>query len=470
MNEIEVKKSDIEKSGVFALQDFAIGESVYQYKHGKFIGKKEVALFSQDEQDHTEPVDGSRYEIMTPPARFVNHSCDPNIVEEVTDNNRTAIALRNIKKGEELTVDYRIRAYDDWVMECNCKSKSCNGKVIGNFFSLPSNLQVKYIQYAPDFIQKEYTDRNSQKIKPLQNFDPIFIQLVISRDFLDLKIEKITLIDNGWDNVVVEINDNIIFRFPKDNNFTFYKNDKTSFDTEVEILGILKNKISLQIPKIEFLGKSLTYMGYPKIQGGSLTTEIFDSLNSEQKEKLTFDLANFLREIHASISPDEARKIGVVNEDLPSYSRSIKSVLPNKIKDKPVLDFMESTIEEYDGMIQEKVESVFLYNDLHTENMAFDATAKKLNGVFDFGDIMIGDVNIDFYPLYKFDPYFMKAVAEKYQELTGRKLNLRRMVICGRINELSDLAEFINQPESTVYKNAILRIEKWNKELDLFKA
>ena len=42
MNEIEVKKSDIEKSGVFALQDFAIGESVYRYKHGKFIGKKEV--------------------------------------------------------------------------------------------------------------------------------------------------------------------------------------------------------------------------------------------------------------------------------------------------------------------------------------------------------------------------------------------------------------------------------------------
>lgn len=298
-------------------------------------------------------------------------------------------------------------------------------------------------------------------MKIIPHFDLDTIQNAIVSDFPDLKIEKITLIDNGWDNVVVEINNDLIFRFPKD--------DEVNFDVEVKTLDILKDKTSLQIPKIKFLGKSFTYMGYPKIQGGNLTPEIFDSLNSEQKEKLTFDLANFLGEIHSVISQDEAEKIGLENENLPSYSRSIKSVLPNKINNKSVLDFMEATIEEYEGMIQQKVELVFLYNDLHTENMAFDATAKKLNGVFDFGDIMIGDVNKDFYPLYKFNPYFMKAVAEKYQELTSRKLNLRRMVIYGRINELSDLAELIDQPESTVYKNAIMRIEKWNKELDLFK-
>ncbi len=298
-------------------------------------------------------------------------------------------------------------------------------------------------------------------MKIIPNFELNTIQGVITTDFPDLKIEKITLVDNGWDNVVVEINDNIIFRFPKDNG--------VNFNTEVKVLKLLHGKISLQIPKIEFLGKSFTYMGYPKIQGSNLTSEIFNSLNSEQKEKITFDLANFLREIHRAILLDEARKIGIEDENLPSYSRSIKSVLPNKISDKSVLDFMETTIKEYEGMTQEEVELVFLYNDLHTENMAFDTTAKKLNGVFDFGDIMIGDVNMDFYPLYKFDPYFMKAVTEKYQELTSRKLNLRRMVIYGRINELSDLAELIDQPESTVYKNAIVRIKKWNLEMDLFK-
>lgn len=298
-------------------------------------------------------------------------------------------------------------------------------------------------------------------MKIIHKFDLETIKDAIVNDFPDLEIKNMKLIDNGWDNVVIEINDELIFRFPKD--------EEVNFETEIKVLEILKEKISLQIPKIEFLGKSFTYMGYQKIQGGSLTPEIFASLNSEQKEKLTLDLANFLREIHSAISVDEAKKIGVEDENLPSYSHSIKSVLPNKIQNKSVLDFMETTLKEYGGMIEEKVELVFLYDDLHTENMAFDATAKKLNGVFDFGDIMIGDVNMDFYPLYKFDPYFMKSVAEKYQELTKHKLNLRRMVIYGRINELSDLAELIEQPESTVYKNAIMRIEKWNKEMDLFK-
>lgn len=298
-------------------------------------------------------------------------------------------------------------------------------------------------------------------MKIIPNFELNTIQGVIMADFPDLKIEKITLIDNGWDNVVVEINDQIIFRFPKD--------DGVNFDIEVRILNLLQGKISLQIPKIEFIGKSLTYMGYNKIQGGDLTHEIFNALNSEQKEKLIYDLANFLFEMHRSISPDEAIKIGIEYEALPSYSRSVKSVLPSKVTNKSVLDFMEVTIKEYENIIQEKMELVFLHNDLHTDNMAFDANAKKLNGVFDFGDSMIGDVNMDFYPLYKFDPYFMKAVAEKYQELTGRKLNLRRMVIYGRVNELSDLAKLVDQPESIVYRNAIMRIEKWNLELDLFK-
>ena len=298
-------------------------------------------------------------------------------------------------------------------------------------------------------------------MKIIPDFNLETIQKAIVADFPDLKIDSINLIENGWDNVVVEINSNLIFRFPKDS--------EVNFDVEVKVLDFLKDKISIQIPKIEFLGKSFTYMGYRKVHGGNLTEAIFDSLSDEQKEKLTFDLANFLREMHGSISPDEAQKLGVEDEDLPSYSRSIKEVLPKRISDKQILDFTEATIREYEGMIQEKVELVFLYNDLHTENMAFDATAKKLNGVFDFGDVMIGDMNMDFYPLYKFNPFFMKAVAEKYQELTGRKLNLRRMVIYGRINELSDLAELIDRPESTVYKNAIIRIEKWNKELDLFK-
>ena len=66
-------------------------------------------------------------------------------------------------------------------------------------------------------------------------------------------------------------------------------------------------------------------MGYRKILGGDLTKEIFDSLSVEEKERLIFDLANFLHEMHGAISVEEAKGMGVKDEDLDSYSRLIKS-------------------------------------------------------------------------------------------------------------------------------------------------
>jgi len=296
----------------------------------------------------------------------------------------------------------------------------------------------------------------------LPAFDADTIRQTILDDIPNLKIETLKLIDNGWNNVVAEINSEWIFRFPKD--------DEVAFDIEVRILDFLKDKITLRIPKIEYFGKTFTYMGYRKVQGGGLTKEILDSLSYAQKEKLIFDLANFLREIHSALTPDDARKMGVTDEDLVSYANLIKSVLPNRINDLAVLEYVEPTLKEYEEMIPEKTEDVFLYNDLHVDNLAFDPERKRLNGIFDFGDIFVGDVSRDFYALYRFDPYFMKAVAERYQSLTDRKLNLRRMVIYCRMNELCDLAEYIDKPESAIYQNVLIRIGKWKAEMDIFQT
>lgn len=58
---------------------------------------------------------------------YVNHSCDANcgLRGEIT-----VVALRNIKKGEEITQDYGLLDNDDYAFECsggspNCK-KNCN--------------------------------------------------------------------------------------------------------------------------------------------------------------------------------------------------------------------------------------------------------------------------------------------------------------------------------------------------------
>jgi SET domain-containing protein len=52
-------------------------------------------------------------------ARFINHSCTPNCKFEVVDKTIWIRALRPIRRGEELTYDYKI--VGDRTMPCRCR-------------------------------------------------------------------------------------------------------------------------------------------------------------------------------------------------------------------------------------------------------------------------------------------------------------------------------------------------------------
>ncbi len=53
--------------------------------------------------------------------RYLNHSCNANILGTESGFD---IAVRDIKKGEEATYDYR-DFYDDLIMQCCCREENC---------------------------------------------------------------------------------------------------------------------------------------------------------------------------------------------------------------------------------------------------------------------------------------------------------------------------------------------------------
>jgi SET domain-containing protein len=57
-------------------------------------------------------------------ARFINHACQPNCWFEVVDKTIWIRAGRNIRRGEELTYDYRI--IGDKTMPCRCRPECPN--------------------------------------------------------------------------------------------------------------------------------------------------------------------------------------------------------------------------------------------------------------------------------------------------------------------------------------------------------
>ena len=124
---IEIRKSEKHGNGLFALKDFNNGENLYSLKKGRIINCGEIQNLSEQEKIHLDRIGENEYEITEPPGCYINHSCEPNVEEK----DRIGYALRDIKKGEEITLDYNKIAYLEKQFECRCGSKNCRGFVRG---------------------------------------------------------------------------------------------------------------------------------------------------------------------------------------------------------------------------------------------------------------------------------------------------------------------------------------------------
>jgi hypothetical protein len=96
-----------------------------------------------------------QYIDLSPPAMYLNHSCDPN-AGVVLD--RFLIALRPIAAHEELRFDYSTTmSHDGWRMPCCCGVENCR-QIIGDFENLPTDLQRRYLEQGivQSFICRQY--------------------------------------------------------------------------------------------------------------------------------------------------------------------------------------------------------------------------------------------------------------------------------------------------------------------------
>lgn len=125
---------------------------------GRLVSKADLPALSEWERDHLGEIDLGIWQVLPEPRCYVNHACSPNAVS----TRDTLYALREISEGEELTIDYRLNAYDDghvWEMRCDCGAEEGPHSVLGDFFSLPADRQRSYLPSAPPFIQRMYRIR-----------------------------------------------------------------------------------------------------------------------------------------------------------------------------------------------------------------------------------------------------------------------------------------------------------------------
>jgi len=115
-----------------------------------------LAQLSPWQREHLAEVGIGLWRVLPEPRCYLNHACHPNAVS----TEWSVTALRDIAMDEEITIDYRLNAYDDRdVWQCECDPVRDKHQVIGDFFSLPEDTQLRYLEWAPTFIKEMYAKR-----------------------------------------------------------------------------------------------------------------------------------------------------------------------------------------------------------------------------------------------------------------------------------------------------------------------
>jgi SET domain-containing protein len=131
---VEIKKSNIAGTGAFALKSIPakkkIGNmegEIISYKEAQKRVKKQPGnvLFMVEFDNEDIALDAS---VNSNELRYINHSCEPNVFMRRAYRKVEYYALRNIKKGEELTCDYG-ETHHEGTLPCRCGAKKCRGYI-----------------------------------------------------------------------------------------------------------------------------------------------------------------------------------------------------------------------------------------------------------------------------------------------------------------------------------------------------
>lgn len=140
---ITVKKSKIHGTGIYAKKNIPEGTRVIEYV-GERVTKKESDRRAQTPLENNAENEemgavylfeiNKRYDLdgYVPynTARYINHSCEPNCESDIIKGRVYIIAIRDIKKGEEISYNYNYSWEDYEDHPCYCGTKDCVGYIL----------------------------------------------------------------------------------------------------------------------------------------------------------------------------------------------------------------------------------------------------------------------------------------------------------------------------------------------------
>jgi len=128
----------------------------------------------------------------------------------------------------------------------------------------------------------------------------------LEQQFPALKLRTLRPITHSWDSFVLEVNEELMFRFP------LRQDVQASLQREIHLLPRLAPTLAVPVPHFRYIGQATAiipspFVGYPTLRGVALQRE---HLSAGQAASLVPARAAFLDALHR-FPPGEARRAGV---------------------------------------------------------------------------------------------------------------------------------------------------------------
>lgn len=255
-----------------------------------------------------------------------------------------------------------------------------------------------------------------------------FLLQKIKREFTEVKWEHHHFITHGWDHLVIVLDNEIIFRAPKD----VPKDLQSELYDEIQLLHYLKKKVKVGIPEYNYVSKDKSLAGYKMLSGRELKPSQYKRFTASEKEKFARQMADFLTSLHATpksiISKYHVRTDNFEKQHKRLVCNTKKFLFPRL--NKKEVQVIEKYFDKLKAALGHKFERVLLHNDLTWEHILWDK--QKVN-IIDFSDRSYGDPASDFAGLWEFGSKLTSRVYELYRGKKDETLLYRSHLYFKRI-------------------------------------
>ena len=250
--------------------------------------------------------------------------------------------------------------------------------------------------------------RSAKSYFSMRSVLPLYVDLVRST-FPDIAFEQARLITTGFANVVLMLDRQWVFRFPRN------RHRRQALASEISILARLDGQIGADIPHYTHLAPDGSFGGYRMLHGEELKPDLFRTLDRGAQETAVSQFAQLLSALH-ELPVDLAARgdrihVGQSNAEFGAqYFSERRRVMARKLGPDMSLR-LDRLYRDLPGL--DSFAMRLINNDIDDDHLLWNRDSNRI-GLIDFGDAAAGDPAIDFAMLWTYPDWVPAFVFDRY--------------------------------------------------------